>query len=113
MQIIKYFILFLILVFSSMIGNKQYSIVVVPDIVQIKQNETKDFSAVVYLDGEKTGNKVNVTLSGATDDYYRFIENGNNQYTLQCLYPSTTPLDITFSFADVVLKKQIKLLPLF
>ena len=92
---------------------KQYSIVVVPDIVQIKQHETKDFSAVVYLDGEKTENKVNVTLSGVTDDYYRFIENGNNQYALQCLYPSTTPLDITFSFADVVLKKQIKLLPLF
>ena len=45
--------------------------------------------------------------------YYRFIENGSNQYALQCLYPSTTPLDITFSFADVVLKKQIKLLPLF
>ena len=92
---------------------KQYSIVVVPDIVQIKQNETKDFSAVVYLDGEKTENKVNVILSGATDDYYRFIENSNNQYTLQCLYPSIIPLDITFSFADVVLKKQIKLLPLF
>ena len=94
---------------------KEYSIVVTPDISQIKQNTTQKISVFVYLDGEKTDEEASVKIdnNGLEDDYYRFVNEGNNQFLLQCLYPSSIPLKLVCVFKNVTLVKEIKLLPLF
>lgn len=92
--------------------ENEISIVVSPDFDQIKQGQTQNFTAYVYINGEKSSKQLIVNLSGVEEEYYNFVEE-NNDYSLKCLYPAQNNLVLTFIYNDVSLVKTVKLLPLF
>lgn len=58
---------------------------------EVKQYSSIQFSATYYENGEATDEPVEYTFEGASSSRYKAVQSGNT-ITIECLYPSATPL---------------------
>lgn len=90
----------------------EYTLDIEPNISTLRQNDSIVFSVNEYKNGTVQTVVPTFTTSGANDDTYSLIQNGNS-FTLGCVKFSQTPLTITFNSENATTHMTVDLKPLF
>lgn len=76
-----------------------YSIIINPEITELKQYETKDFKVQVFNNNNLIDDIVDVEFS---DNNFCSLNRSGNNFTIKGLMPTNKPLTISFKYKEVV-----------
>ena len=80
------------------VTNIEYNIVVNPIITSLRQGVSRTISAQIYDNlNNKVDSVISLVASGADNNHYSLIDNGDNTWTITNILQSKTPLILTFS----------------
>ena len=95
----------------SVVENN-YSIVVYPELKEVRSKIPVTFEVSLYNNGVKQDNIVDYQTDGSNVGNYTLARE-DNIFTLSTLLPSTTPLKITFFVGDTSKTLDVLLKPFF
>lgn len=93
-------------------AEDQKEIVIDPLYVQIRQDQTIEFTVDIYNNGVKLPDIVTCVPSGVPSNYYT-LDSEDNKFKLTSHKVTKTPLNLTFSDGDIARTIQIELKSLF